>query len=96
MSQQSDPIVQKLGLRPREWQTLRSALWARQQVPNGHYLCSPGQVSAARRLIARKFLTKVSRKQSGLVTLGSDDAWLVVKYTKANVAAVRKVLASVA
>jgi hypothetical protein len=27
-----------LGLRPAEWRAIRDCMWARTQVPNGHYL----------------------------------------------------------
>jgi hypothetical protein len=77
--------MKRLGLRPVEQRVMRYAFWARTQVSNGHYLCSPHQVSSAKRLIERKFLTRVSRAQSGLVWFGGGpDDWLVVKLTESN------------
>jgi|SRR5215471_21251797 len=79
-----DELQKALGLRPREWQTIGYASRARALTPNGHYLCSPGQLHAARRLIERGFLTEISHKQAGLITMGDPSEWLVVKYTDKN------------
>jgi hypothetical protein len=86
----ADPLQTSLGLRPREWQTMCYASRARGLVPNGHYLCSPGQLHAARRLIERGFLTEVNQKDAGLVTFGNADQWLVVKYTATNLRKVQR------
>ena len=74
--------MSKIGLKPREMQTLRPARWALDMVPNGHYLTSPGQKRAAERLIERGFLTKAP----GQFTPPRPD-WLVVKLTKENMVA---------
>lgn len=86
--------MRKIGLKPREMQVLRYAMWARQTMSNGHYLVSSGQKKAAERMIERKFLTKVSNKKAGLVSFGDPDYWLVVKLTKRNVAALAEAEAS--
>ena len=86
-------IAGLLALKPREIRVLNWALWARTQVPNGHFLCSPGLVRSARRLSARGLLTEVPRKDAGLVTFGDNpDAWLVVRYSNENVDALKRQL----
>lgn len=74
--------LRKIGLKPREMQVLRSAVWARTQVENGFYLCSPGQNRAAERMIARGFLTKADANFSPPAP-----DWLVVVLTNENHAA---------
>jgi hypothetical protein len=85
-----EDLQERLGLKPREWQTLNAAAWARGVVPNGHYLCSTAQVAPARRMIARGFLTEIPHKKAGLICTSNPDKWLVVKYSNKNVAAVKK------
>lgn len=75
------------ALKPREVQVINWAIWARSVTPNGHYLCSPGQVRAARRMIERGYLSKARR--TGDVNFGNPD-WLVVVLTKRNAANLRK------
>lgn len=77
----SKPInMSKIGLKPREMQVLRAARWALTQVPNGFYLCSPGQNRAAERMIERGFLTKADAQFSP-----PTPEWWVVVLTPANV-----------
>lgn len=76
--------MQKIGLRPREMQVMRYAMWARHQVDNGHYLCSPGQNRAAERLMARGFLTKAEHDFSPPMP-----DWIVVMITEDNLKALR-------
>lgn len=86
----SDTIdMEKIGLKPREMQVLQAAAWARTQVPNGHYLCSPGQNRAAERMITRGFLTKAEHDFSP-----PSPGWIVVKLTEDNYSAMRGAEAS--
>lgn len=77
--------MQKIGLKPREMQVLRSAVWAWSQVSNGFYLCSPGQNRAAERMIARGFLTRADAHFSPPAP-----DWIVVKITPENMDALRR------
>lgn len=40
---------------------MRDCLWARSQVPSGHFLIQPTRIPAARRLIARGYLGEADR-----------------------------------
>jgi len=82
----------ELGLRPRETSVIRDCLWARTVVPNGHYLCSPGQIASAKRLIDKGFITNVTSEagMSPRVRGDGSDGWLVVKIDEANIEAMRK------
>lgn len=77
----------QIGLKPREMQVLSAAAWAWSQVPNGHYLCSPGQKRAAERMIERGFLTKAKADFSPPVP-----NWLVVVITNDNYSALHAAL----
>lgn len=81
--------MRKIGLRPREMQVLRYAVWARTQTPDGNYLCSDGQKRAAERLIERGFLTK---SKNGFSPPAPD--WLVVVITNKNLVALQAAEAS--
>lgn len=70
--------MRAIGLRPREMQVLKAAVWARGHVSNGHYLTSSGQKMAGERMINRGFLTRVDEQFTPQVD------WLVVKITKQN------------
>lgn len=81
-----------LGLTRTEWNVIRGALWARTQVPNGHFLCGTTKAvrNAVERLQSRKFITRVRAKFEPL-----QPDWPVVKITRRNVDAYNAALAQV-
>jgi len=81
-----------LGLRPRELQVIKWCLWALTQVENGHYLCSPGQIASAKRLVAKGFITDVTSGAGFIPRVRGDgsDGWYVVKLTEENMETMRK------
>lgn len=79
--------INRLGLRPRELQVLRYALWSRSNIKGGRFLVSEGQRRSAERLIARKFLTKAKAEFSPPVD------WLVVRVLRRNIVAMKREIA---
>jgi hypothetical protein len=54
--------ARRLGLRPIETRILHNCLWAREQVPNGHFLVPGGSVPSARRLIERGYIMQTEQQ----------------------------------
>lgn len=79
--------MKKIGLKPREMQVMRAAVWSLETVKGGRYLVSDNQRKAAERLIERGFLTKEK------TTFSPPVDWLVVRLTKRNWAALETAVA---
>ncbi|TIV45069.1 MAG: hypothetical protein E5V96_13025 [Mesorhizobium sp.] len=79
-----------LGLRPAEWKAICDCMWARKQVPNGHFLPAPNRMAAHSRMAARGFLTEVEHEFSPPVP-----EWHVFMITDENIAAYNAALAKV-
>jgi hypothetical protein len=77
--------VGKIGLRAREMQVLRAAMYSRGAVPGGRYLCGTGQRRSAERLIERGFLTRAKVKM-----YPPQADWLVVRLSDRNLSALRR------
>jgi hypothetical protein len=69
-----------LGLKLSEWRLIRDSIWARTQVPNGHYLPSLKWHKTALRLIERGYLTRAEHQFS------PPTDWVVVMITQENIA----------
>lgn len=76
--------MKKVGLKHREMQVMRRAVWARGVVPNGHYLTTQTERASALRMVERGFLTLVD----GGFTPPRPD-WVVICLTKENAEALR-------
>lgn len=77
----SEPFTHPLGLKLSEWRLILQCIGAYQMVSNGHFLPAPRWTKAARRLIARSYLTECDAKLSP-----PQPEWIVVKITRENIA----------
>lgn len=71
-----------LGLGQFDWEVMRGAIWALQQVENGHYLPPVSRHKAALRMIGRGYLTDARTERKGDINPGG---WVIVCLRQGNV-----------
>lgn len=81
-----------LGLKPADWRAIQNCMWARQAVPNGHFLPSPRRMAAHGRMVARGFMTEVPEAEKSFSPPMSE--WRVFRMSDEDVVRYNEALAA--
>ncbi len=79
------PFEHPLGLSRSEWKAITDCMWARDQVPNGHFLPAFNKAKAHGRMVERGFMTEVLGRDKGMTP--DNPKWRVFKITIENIQA---------
>lgn len=87
------PFEHPLGLTRPEWKAITDCMWAREQVPNGHFLPAFNRANAHGRMVEKGFMTEVVGKDKGMTP--DSPKWRVFKITNENIHAYNEALKKV-